>query len=146
MGEVMRKERERDGGGFVTGVIVAALGMETGSGDFEVLDLCFAGMPELYKVPEGKGKGKQKEETMDVDETLKPEDKTWVAMVSGLSIGGETAELDLKAQLLVEWLSGEDGGMEVGTAAARLTKGSAPRSAHSSTRGRGQRTGPGQGR
>lgn len=113
MGDVMRKERERDGGGFVTGVIMAALGMETGGGDFEVLDLCFAGMPELYKVPSAKGKEKAKEEGMDVDESTKPEDKTWVAMVSGLSVGGDTAELDFKAQLLIEWLMGEGGSLEV---------------------------------
>jgi hypothetical protein len=45
---------------------MAALGMETSSGDFEVIDLCFAGMPELAK-PEagpsntnGSAKGKEK--------------------------------------------------------------------------------------
>lgn len=41
------------------------------------------------------------------------ESKTWVAMVSGLSVGSESAPLDLKAQLLVEWLMGEDGGVVV---------------------------------
>lgn len=34
-------------------------------------------------------------------------------MVSGLSVGSESAPLDLKAQLLVEWLMGEDGGVVV---------------------------------
>lgn len=45
---------------------MAALGMETTSGDFEVIDLCFAGMPELAE-PEagpstanGSAKGKEK--------------------------------------------------------------------------------------
>ena len=49
-----------------SGVIMAALGMETTSGDFEVIDLCFAGMPDLAK-PEagpsnanGSTKGKEK--------------------------------------------------------------------------------------
>ena len=30
--------------GLVTGVILGALGMETANGDFEVVDICFAGM------------------------------------------------------------------------------------------------------
>lgn len=49
-----------------SGVIMAALGMETSSGDFEVIDVCFAGMPDLTK-PEagpsgtnGTAKGKEK--------------------------------------------------------------------------------------
>jgi hypothetical protein len=45
------------------GVIMAVLGMETSSGDFEVIDLCFAGLPEIYVPPadpttNGKGKAK----------------------------------------------------------------------------------------
>lgn len=50
---------------------MAALGMETSSGDFEVIDVCFAGLPELYKAPHAtalaNGKGKAKAEAMDVD-------------------------------------------------------------------------------
>jgi len=56
---------------------MAALGMETSSGDFEVIDLCFAGLPDLVKpskdIPSNgvngstKGKGKAKDEQMDID-------------------------------------------------------------------------------
>jgi DNA polymerase delta subunit 2 len=50
---------------------MAVLGMETSSGDFEVIDLCFAGLPDLYTPSppvNGKGKGKASEdEVMDVD-------------------------------------------------------------------------------
>lgn len=59
-----------------TGVIMAVLGMETSSGDFEVIDLCFAGLPEIYRPPSdapylnGKGKSKAKEEAMEVDGEL----------------------------------------------------------------------------
>lgn len=75
IGDMIRREKEREGGGFVTGVIMAALGMETGNGDFEVIDLCFPGMPTLYKSPtagpsmavNGKGKAKAEDE-MDVDQ------------------------------------------------------------------------------
>ena len=36
---------------LVTGVIMAALGIETSSGEFEVKDVCFAGMPEMINEP-----------------------------------------------------------------------------------------------
>ncbi len=39
--------------------------------------------------------------------------KTWVALVSGLSVGAQEAPADLKAELLVEWLIGESGGPAV---------------------------------
>jgi len=52
---------------------MAVLGMETSSGDFEVIDLCFAGLPDLYTPnppANGKGKGKaDNEEAMEVDGT-----------------------------------------------------------------------------
>ena len=37
---------------LVTGVIVGALGMETGDGGFEVADLCYAGMPPQEADPD----------------------------------------------------------------------------------------------
>lgn len=40
-------------------------------------------------------------------------EKTWVALVSGLSVGAQEAPADLKAELLVEWLTGETGGPAV---------------------------------
>lgn len=49
--------------------------METSSGDFEVIDLCFAGLPDLYTPnppANGKDKGKGKannEEGMEIDGT-----------------------------------------------------------------------------
>jgi hypothetical protein len=52
---------------------MAVLGMETSSGDFEVIDLCFAGLPDLYTPKpststNGKGKGKAEDsEEMEVD-------------------------------------------------------------------------------
>ena len=35
--------------------------------------------------------------------------KTWIAIVSGLSVGSQEAPADLKNQLLAEWLLGENG-------------------------------------
>ncbi|WVQ70346.1 uncharacterized protein L199_008573 [Kwoniella botswanensis] len=123
VGERIRRERDRQGGGLVTGVIMAALGMETSSGDFEVIDLCFAGLPDKLDVQagssskaNGKGKGKANSDE-DVDMTGNGADgdgsdeKTWVALVSGLSVGAQEAPADLKCELLVEWLTGEGGGI-----------------------------------
>lgn len=50
---------------------MAALGMETHNGDFEVIDLCFAGLPEVYQPEAGpsgaaNGKGKTKAENADM--------------------------------------------------------------------------------
>ncbi|OWZ59501.1 DNA polymerase delta subunit 2 [Cryptococcus neoformans c45] len=119
IGDVIQRERDRKGGGLVTGVIMAALGMETPSGDFEVIDICFAGMPDKLVLnpgpPNAKKKGKvENDEDIDMREDAKIElpesEKTWVAMVSGLSIGTQEAPTDLKAEMLVEWLMGEIGG------------------------------------
>ena len=51
---------------LVTGVIIGALGMETSDGDFEVADLCYAGMPPQEADPDvdPSSKGGDK---MDVD-------------------------------------------------------------------------------
>jgi DNA polymerase delta subunit 2 len=37
---------------LVTGVIMAALGMETSNGDFNVVDCCFAGLPPHQHQPQ----------------------------------------------------------------------------------------------
>jgi hypothetical protein len=53
---------------------MAVLGMETSSGDFEVIDLCFAGLPDIY-TPQaststnGKGKAKAADDGMELDGT-----------------------------------------------------------------------------
>lgn len=59
----------------MTGVIMAALGMETPSGDFEVIDICFAGMPDKLVLnpgpPNAKGKGKvENDEDIDMREGM----------------------------------------------------------------------------
>jgi hypothetical protein len=51
---------------------MAVLGMETSSGDFEVIDLCFAGLPDIYTPKastsaNGKGKAKAKDTEMELD-------------------------------------------------------------------------------
>lgn len=48
--------------GIVTGIIIGALGMETPSGDFEVVDYCFAGLP-----PQSPVGGSSKSDKMEID-------------------------------------------------------------------------------
>lgn len=122
------------------GIIMAALGMETSSGDFEVIDICFAGIPDLVKTEAGPSgangsvKGKEKARAGEGSEGQLPAsllmhsqltsledksdvksspDKTWIALASGLSVGTQEAPADLKVQLLVDWLIGEGGGPQV---------------------------------
>ncbi|GAA5914516.1 hypothetical protein JCM5296_003057 [Sporobolomyces johnsonii] len=91
-------------GTFVTGTIIAALGAETASGDFEVFEFCFAGMPEqpplAPKTPEGE----------------------WVALASGLEMGNASQVADLRTELLAEWLLGEAGGAEDVDEAVKVTR------------------------
>ncbi|KAG8953686.1 hypothetical protein FRC04_001890 [Tulasnella sp. 424] len=100
--------------GIVTGIIIGALGMETPSGDFEVVDYCFAGLP-----PQSPFGGSSKSDKMDVDEEPSSSSSgEWVALVSGLEIGltsGTAADgefLETSRQLLIEFLLGEAGGVE----------------------------------
>ncbi|KAJ9120752.1 hypothetical protein QFC22_002683 [Naganishia vaughanmartiniae] len=151
VGERLRQEIEKPGGGLVTGVVMAALGMETASGEFEVIDVCFAGLPPLA-APSGdpsnqiadpakpsttKGKGKAikpetakktaeaaKDSAMAVDGEENDgtvKEPKWVAMISGVSAGSAEVPEDLKTELLTEWLVGEAGGMEDQLDGARVT-------------------------
>lgn len=103
---------------LLTGVIAGALGLETSSGEFEVIDLCFAEMP-----PQHEGEGIEQDE-MDIDEKLSavsqsPED--FVAFVSGLDIGSPTPS-DAQIQMLVEYLTGESGGQGDQISASQITR------------------------
>ena len=164
MGKRLRKEVERPGGGLVTGmsresresrhqtdvsvpppglgVVTACLGMENASGDFEVIDLCFGGLPPLaapssakpakplqtdtkQNINKGKGKAKQVDPDEDVDmdsgndkADVQDGEPQWVALISGLSAGSSEVPEDLKGQLLSEWLTGELGGVDVRPQAA----------------------------
>ena len=100
---------------LVTGIIMAALGFETPSGEFEVKDVCFAGMaPMMYK------SFKSDTDAMDVDgkpfSTLilfihgrvdSNHQDEWIAVVSGLQFGENP---DFRIQMLLDYLTGEGGG------------------------------------
>ncbi|KZT11491.1 uncharacterized protein LAESUDRAFT_755134 [Laetiporus sulphureus 93-53] len=103
---------------LVTGVVLAALGAETSGGEFEVIDVCFAGMaPQPSAGLEWRKEDAtdvEKEEKMDVDggtAVEEQDDGEWVALVSGLDVG-DPSPADAQLQMLVEYLTGEAGGAE----------------------------------
>ncbi|KAJ6546452.1 DNA polymerase alpha/epsilon subunit B-domain-containing protein [Mycena vulgaris] len=85
---------------LVTGVIIAALGIETPTGEFEVVDICYAEMAPQPTDSQADG---------------------WIAVVSGLDIGSPSAA-DAQTQMLVEYLTGEEGGPEQQVSAAQISR------------------------
>ena len=68
------------------------------------MDVCWAGLPQQSSaVPNGKGKAADTESSQG----------TWVALVSGMELGGTEDADDLKADLLSEYLTGELAGDSV---------------------------------
>lgn len=131
---------------LVTGVVVALLGTETRSGDFEVADAIFPGVPARGDEQAANGGSKKKEEEMDVDQ-IESEDKGhWVALLSGLEIepvraslkvenSGSSSEVaqqgtndgamgyverEVRLTMLTDWLMGLGGEIE-GVDAAQIT-------------------------
>ncbi|KAK6529103.1 hypothetical protein TWF694_004319 [Orbilia ellipsospora] len=82
--------------GLVTGCIIAVMGTETASGEFEVVDII---LPELPPQPE-----------RPMPKT-KPEKKRYIALASGLNITGNLHE-SMETHLMVEYLLGETGSTE----------------------------------
>lgn len=109
-----------------TGVIVGVLGAQTSGGEFEVVDICFPGLPPQLPLASSssstsKGKGKAVDPDGDVDMTSAPngdahpvqgEEDGWVALISGLDMQGSQGRADVRAQLLAEYLTGETGGVD----------------------------------
>lgn len=125
---------------LVTGVIIGALGIENNSGEFEVVDLCFPGMAPQENDEDLEENG------MDVDGTIalhniysdypstqstdtagatsnsgsnSPEE--YVGFISGLDIGSMAAS-EAQTQMLVEYLSGEEGGLDDQVSASRISR------------------------
>lgn len=142
VGERIRSAR------LVTGVVLGILGIETSGGEFEVVDICTAGMaPQPYSDltwgESSAGSSQEgKAEKMDVDgmcvssnsyclyltqklcvETPVPgqEQDEWVAILSGLEISS-TSPADAQIQMLAEYLTGEAGGLDDQASAARISR------------------------
>ncbi|XP_058207549.1 DNA polymerase delta small subunit isoform X2 [Rhododendron vialii] len=87
---------------YVTGIVVALHGKESGAGDFWVEEILEAGLPEQIELP------------------LKSEDK-YVAFVSGLSVGSSTSN-PLQFQLLVDHITGYLGDEKEQSIAAQIVQ------------------------
>ncbi|THH33896.1 hypothetical protein EUX98_g321 [Antrodiella citrinella] len=105
--------------GLVTGVILGALGIETNSGDFEVVDYCFAGMAPQETTWTSAASGS---DDMEVDtESSSSSQDEWVALVSGLEVGA-LSPADAPIELLVEFLTGELGGQQDQASSSRISR------------------------
>ncbi|PPQ89124.1 hypothetical protein CVT25_006496 [Psilocybe cyanescens] len=106
---------------LVTGVIIGALGMETPSGEFEVIDICY---PEMAPQTRHDDEPSQ-DEKMDVDEQEGPADSKssdeWIGVISGLEIGS-ASPADAQIQMLVEYLTGEGGCFEDQVSASQISR------------------------
>ncbi|GAA5896256.1 DNA-directed DNA polymerase delta subunit POL31 [Sporobolomyces salmoneus] len=100
-------------GSFVTGTIIACLGAETSSGDFEVFEFIYCGMPP-------QSQAKSTPTTMEDDDG--EGEGEWVALASGMEMGNEQMVGDLKSELLVEWLNGEIGDQEDSEEATKISR------------------------
>lgn len=94
---------------LVTGVIMAVLGLETATGEFEVVDVCFAGLAPPVRGPSEPSNEKGED------------DDEWLALVSGLDVGSPSSS-DAKTQLLVEYLTGESGGNKDQAFSAKISR------------------------
>ncbi|TFK55281.1 hypothetical protein OE88DRAFT_1674999 [Heliocybe sulcata] len=108
IGEPVEKAR------LVTGVIIAALGMETPNGEFQVVDICPAG---LAPQPEAEP---SEDNEMEVDDVPSGDD-VWIGVISGLDIGSSSAA-DAEMQLLAEYLVGEVGGPDDHLSSRRISR------------------------
>lgn len=99
---------------YLSGVIAAVLGAENASGDFEVVDICFAGMPpQPSSSATGNKNGKAKETESQSSDEIEKDDDTFVAFASGFELGTNEQASDYRVGLLAEWLLGEVGGPKV---------------------------------
>ncbi|THH14322.1 hypothetical protein EW146_g5992 [Bondarzewia mesenterica] len=93
----------------------------TNSGEFEVVDFCFAGMAP-------QDEDEDADDGMDVDEkaeaqssNVSEQTEEYVAFVSGLDIGSPTPS-EAQIQILVEYLTGEGGGSDDQVIASQISR------------------------
>lgn len=122
IGEVI----QRGAGTYVTGTIMAVMGAENDDGDFQVVDICYAGLPPQPKLPPPApapiaSSSHQDDVEMKASVAAKDEGE-WIALVSGLEMGGSSDAADLRVQLFAEWLIGELGDDEDQQEAVKVTR------------------------
>lgn len=101
---------------LVTGCIIAVMGTENASGDFEIIDMKFADLPPqperwgLSKPPSTntkKDRKKKSGEDIDMTDSSSPGTGGKIAIVSGLNFSDNDTSYALELNLLLEYLLGE---------------------------------------
>lgn len=96
---------------IVTGCIVAVMGTESASGDFEVIDMKFADLapqPDRWALSAPAGTKKSaKDDDVEMTDASSPGASSKIAIVSGLNFSGEDSSYALELNLLLEYLLGE---------------------------------------
>ncbi|PWN20536.1 hypothetical protein BCV69DRAFT_282748 [Microstroma glucosiphilum] len=129
VGPILSDEAHR--GSWITGTVGAFLGTEMETGEFQVQDVCWPGLPERQSGTKGlgaSGAGKNKKVKLEEDESARGsrkggEEDEYVVLLSGLDLGGSSAEGDegaaagqedlgfasneMRLSLLSEWIGGE---------------------------------------
>ncbi|KAG9488779.1 hypothetical protein GDO78_005002 [Eleutherodactylus coqui] len=88
---------------FVTGAVIAVLGVEGDAGKFTVEDFCLASLPSQSTLPE-------------------LQEDRYVLLTSGLGLGGGSGESLLELQLLLDLVTGQAGAEEEQGYAARISR------------------------
>ena len=108
---------------LVTGCIIAVMGTENSSGEFEIIDIKF---PDLPPQPErwsiSKPSASNDNAKGDVEMTDGPSSRNKIAIVSGLSFSSADASYAMELNLLQEYLLGEALGPSDQTAAASISR------------------------
>ncbi|EQK98195.1 DNA polymerase subunit delta-2 [Ophiocordyceps sinensis CO18] len=113
---------------LVTGCIIAVMGTENSSGEFEVIDIKFPDLPpqpERWTLTRPAASGKSKRAVKDEDTEMTDRSQgsgSKIALVSGLSFSGTDASHSLELSLLLEFLLGESLGPPAQMDASRINR------------------------
>ncbi|TIA83654.1 hypothetical protein E3P98_00654 [Wallemia ichthyophaga] len=91
---------------LVTGIIIGVLGIEKDPGEFTVLDVCYPGIPP------------QATNITSMDSDKSP----LVAVVSGLRLGSQGANDALTRRMLIDFITGQQGGSTDQSLSSRITR------------------------
>ncbi|CAG8491249.1 7691_t:CDS:10 [Ambispora leptoticha] len=89
IGDILKTEN------LVTGIVLAVLGFENKAGEFEVMDICYAGIPP-----------QKKSNQMETDDNDEQDTDKYVALVSGLNIGSDDGQNSMERELFIDYITG----------------------------------------
>lgn len=97
-----------DVGEMATGTVVAVRGKVAPSGEFVVVDTCFAGIPpqQVSLLSHSKTSSKTNEQEVGGPGKQEEEEEKYVALMSGFSLGDEGASHHLQMEMMLDYCSG----------------------------------------